>query len=159
MSTTRRPAAPSEMYLAIAARRTQFDNLLWQVPVLSLTAQAFLFTVALGADTSRTARIIAAFLSLIVTFLTLQLFTRHRQAEITDAHWLERYEMETLGVPPAHGIAWRQVRNDTHPAAGVFSPLARLKGFRTWLFGLSLFGLASLLILSLSIGWPNVLHK
>jgi hypothetical protein len=134
MSTSQPPTAPLEMYLAIAARRTQFDNLLWQVPVLSLTAQAFLFTVALGANTSRAARIIAACLSLIITFLTLQLFTRHRQAEITDADWLERYETETLGVPSAHGIAWRQARNTRIQAAGVFSSLARLGGFRTWLF-------------------------
>jgi hypothetical protein len=156
---SQQPSIPSEMYLAIAARRTQFDNLLWQVPILSLTAQAFLFTVALGADTSKAARIIAACLSLITTLLTLQLFTRHRQSEITDAHWLERYETEKLGVQPMHGIAWQRARNGTLPAAGFFSPLARLGGFRTWSVGLSLFGLASLAILVLAIGWPSVLHK
>jgi hypothetical protein len=31
-----------QVYQAVAARRLQWDNLVWQVPVLSLTAQAFL---------------------------------------------------------------------------------------------------------------------
>jgi hypothetical protein len=29
-----------------AARRHHFDNLVWQVPVISLTGQAFRFTIA-----------------------------------------------------------------------------------------------------------------
>ena len=53
-----------ETYAIVAARRTQFDQLVWQVPVLSLTAQAFLFSIALSADASRTARVIASVLSL-----------------------------------------------------------------------------------------------
>jgi hypothetical protein len=36
-----------ETYAIVAARRTQFDQLVCQVPVLSLTAQAFLFSIAL----------------------------------------------------------------------------------------------------------------
>lgn len=59
-----------EVYAAVAARRTQFDNLLWQVPVLTITAQAFLFTIALGADTQPVARIISCVLSLLITFLS-----------------------------------------------------------------------------------------
>ena len=45
-----------ETYAIVAARRTQFDQLVWQVPVLSLTAQAFLFSIALSHDATRTAR-------------------------------------------------------------------------------------------------------
>lgn len=74
--TTGRTPMP-EVYAAVAARRTQFDNMLWQVPVLTVTAQAFLFSIALGADARSTARIIACVLSLLITFLTLHLFTRH----------------------------------------------------------------------------------
>src|SRR6266705_6760573 len=76
------PVPTPEVYAAVAARRTQFDNLVWQVPVLSITAQAFLFTIALGADNRPVSRVIACLLSMIVTFLTVQIFTRHRQAEI-----------------------------------------------------------------------------
>lgn len=41
------------MYAVVAARRAQYHNMLWQVPTMSLTAQAFLFTIALGHDSSR----------------------------------------------------------------------------------------------------------
>ena len=47
---------------AVAARRTQSDQLVWQVPVLSLTAQAFFFSIALSPDGTRTTRIIASLL-------------------------------------------------------------------------------------------------
>jgi hypothetical protein len=37
------------MYQVVAARRQNFDSMLWQVPALSLTAQAFLLVIALGS--------------------------------------------------------------------------------------------------------------
>ncbi|NUT47400.1 MAG: hypothetical protein HOV94_08835 [Saccharothrix sp.] len=148
-----------EVYAAVAARRTQFDNLLWQVPVLTITAQAFLFTIALSADTRPVGRIVACVLSLLVTFLTLHLFTRHRQAEITDAHWLADYEDGRYGAGQAHGPVWQKARNDTDPDAGWFSPLVRLVGFKTWAIGLSLFGLAATVILVMTIFWPHLLQK
>lgn len=36
------------MYQVVAARRQNFDAMVWQVPALSLTAQAFLLVIALG---------------------------------------------------------------------------------------------------------------
>jgi len=148
-----------EVYAVVAARRTQFDNLLWQVPVLTITAQAFLFTIALGADTRPTARIVSCALSLLITFLTIHLFTRHRQAEITDAHWLEQYEQGRYGSGQAHGLVWQHARNGTDPAIGWFSAFARLAGVKTWAIGLSLFGLAALVILVITIFWPSLLQK
>jgi hypothetical protein len=47
-----------DAYAAVAGRRTAFDNMLWQVPIMAFTAQAFLFTIALGSDSSRGARVI-----------------------------------------------------------------------------------------------------
>jgi hypothetical protein len=64
---------------AVAARRTQFDQLVWQVPVLSLTAQAFLYSIALSPDGTRTTRVIASLLPLVMTFLSLHLMVKHRQ--------------------------------------------------------------------------------
>lgn len=151
--------AMPEVYAAVAARRTQFDNLLWQVPVLTITAQAFLFTVALGADTRPAARIVSCLLSVLVTFLTLHLFTRHRQAEIADAHWLEEYERRHYGSGQAHGLVWQRARNATDPGAGRFTPFSRLAGFRTWAVGLTLFGFAAVAILVTTIFWPHLLQK
>lgn len=152
------PAAMPEVYAAVAARRSQFDSLLWQVPVLTITAQAFLFTISLGSDTQAPARIISCLLSLLITFLTLQLFARHRQAEVTDAHWLEDYERHHYGSGQAHGVSWQRSRNQIHPDAGLFSPFARLPGFKTWSIGLSLFGVTAIAILIVSIFWPQVLQ-
>lgn len=134
------------VYAAVAARRTQFDDLVWQVPVVSLTAQAFLFTISLASDTSQFARTVSCCLSIVVTFLTLHLFTRHRQAEITDAHWLEAIEAGTA-IPGAHGQALRRARALESGDAWIFSRLSRLPGYRTWSVGLSIFGVAAALIL------------
>lgn len=158
MSQPPPPLPTPEVYAAVAARRTQFDNLVWQVPVLSITAQAFLVTISLGADTSPVVRTISCVLSLIVSFLTVQIFTRHRQAEITDAHWLEEYK-KRHSLPGGHGYYWRQLREQTSADAGPFTPLARLRGYQTWAIGLSMFGVASIVVLIISIGWPQLLQK
>jgi disulfide bond formation protein DsbB len=142
----------------MAARRLQWDNLVWQVPVLSLTAQAFLLTIALNPGTSRVARIIACLLSIVAAVLAVQLMTRHRQAEIADAHWLCAYEAAHFPDHVVHGPAWRAKRDAQDPEAGVFSVFRRLPGFKTWAWGLTLFGLASLVVLLLSLVAPSLLQ-
>lgn len=104
----------------MSARRLQWDNLLWQVPVLSLTAQAFLLTIALSADSSRLARIVACSLSIVAAILAVQLMTRHRQAEIADAHWLAEYEARYSPSHVVHGPTWRARRDLQDPEAGIF---------------------------------------
>jgi hypothetical protein len=42
-----------------------------------LTAQAFLFSIALSPDGTRTIRIIASLLSLVMSFLSLHLTVKH----------------------------------------------------------------------------------
>jgi hypothetical protein len=134
-------------YSAVAARRTQFDALLWQVPVLSLTAQAFLFTIALG-DGDAWARIVSSLLSLNITVISIMLMGRHRQAELSDAHWLERLEQSqmNLGALGAHGLAFRDSREKEKTLnAGRIGDLVPLRPmFGPWVLGLGLFGLAAI---------------
>ncbi len=80
--------ARDRLYEVVAARRLQWDALLWQVPALSLTAQAFLLTIVLGPNSSRFARIVSAVLSLAAALMSMQLMASDRRAEVTDAHWL-----------------------------------------------------------------------
>ena len=40
------PNVLASIYQSLTARRAGYEMLLWQVPALSLTAQAFLFTIA-----------------------------------------------------------------------------------------------------------------
>lgn len=147
------PPSRDVIYEALAARRTQFDNLLWQAPVLSLTAQAFLMTTALGSDVSRYARTVSCLLSILVSFLSVQILTRHRQAEITDAHWLRDLEMGADEGYHVHGPGWQARRNQTSPNVGKFELFARLPGYYTWAVGLSLFGVAS--FVTLIIEWAH----
>jgi hypothetical protein len=91
------------VYQVVAARRLQWDNLVWQVPALSLTAQAFLFTIAIGGTSSRPARIIASLLALVITLLCTTLMARHRQSEIHDAHWLADFETNEWKTNTAEG--------------------------------------------------------
>ncbi|GAA5929185.1 hypothetical protein JCM1841_006227 [Sporobolomyces salmonicolor] len=77
------------IYPCVAERRSTFDGLLCRA---RQTAQAFLFTTALAGDTSRAARLIAMSLSILVTILTLHLFTRQLQASHAEACWLDDFE-------------------------------------------------------------------
>lgn len=151
------------VYSAVVARRLQFDHLLWQVPILSLTAQAFLFTIALSGDSSRTARMMSAALALVVTFLSITLMARHRQAEVVDAHWLEAYELEVLQLEPrwrSHGEVWQAERDKGELYAGRLGTLVPLlPGFKTWVVGLSLFGLAALAVFAITALEPSLLDE
>jgi hypothetical protein len=142
------PATPLDLpvYQAVAARRMQWDALLWQVPSLSL---AFLLTIAFGPDTSRTSRLLTSALAAVAALLSLHLLIRHRQAEITDAHWLAAYEQRHFGIT-AHGPEWRDRRNAT-VIPGHLGALARIPAFPLWQAALSLFGVVGLIAFFLVI--------
>jgi hypothetical protein len=151
-----------ETYGIVAARRTQFDQLVWQVPVLSLTAQAFLFSIALSHDATRTARVIASVLSLLMTVLSLHLMAKHRQAEVADSQWLEVYESQfkptDASLPwPVHGRTWSAYRNSIDPKIGLFGFFSRFHGFQIWSWGLAMFGVAALVVLLLTAIRPDLL--
>lgn len=66
------------LYQVLESRRQSHDSMMWQVPALGLTAQAFLFTVALDAGSSRMARLIASALALSVALMSIQLMDKQR---------------------------------------------------------------------------------
>lgn len=137
------PSRDEARYQGVVARRMQWDLLVWQVPVLGMTAQAFLFTIALG-DGNRFGRIVSSLLSLTMTFLCITLMARHRQAELTDARWLAEYERTYLGDSSVHGTEWRNRRDATGLDAGRIGQLVPLlPGFKTWVVGLAAFGAAA----------------
>lgn len=72
---------------------TQFGSyttLLWQVPVLGLTAQAFLMTIALGMGISDDARIAASALSVIIAWASWRLMHTQRGRAINQAELARR---------------------------------------------------------------------
>lgn len=143
-----------QVYQVVAARRTQFDNLLWQVPVLSLTAQAFLSSIALG-DSSRLSRIIASLLSMATSFRSVQLIAKHRKGEIADAEWLKSYEESYFPDTRVHGAAFRQLRDESSTGGPFLNLLTRLSSFKVWTVGLTLFGLVALFVLSVAVFSPK----
>ena len=156
--SSERGSVPSDLpvYQVVAARRMQWDALLWQVPALSLTAQAFLLSIALGSDSSRLSRILTSGLGIVAAFLSLHLLIRHRQAEVTDAHWLAQYEKQHFGIT-AHGPEWRDRRNAT-VIPGRLGGLARIPAFPVWQAALSLFGLVGLIAFVLAIFGAGILR-
>lgn len=78
-----------QQYVVLNNRRDNFNNLIWQTPVLSLVAQAFLFTIILSDSSSVSASFIASFLSASVSVSSRHLLDKHRYAETECAKMLE----------------------------------------------------------------------
>ena len=129
-------------YAAVTARRTSFDTMMWQVPALAMTAQAFLLTIALGNGSARISREIAAVLAMFLSIMSMQLMAKHRFLENVDNQLSERLE-HSLGVAGGAGT----VPHGTIPvrAGGLALRLPwwiRLSSYRLWLGGLALFAVA-----------------
>lgn len=140
---------PEALYQAVAERRLQYENLLWQVPAVSLTAQAFLFSVALTQDIDSFPQILAGLLALTVSVISIMLMASHHRAESRDAQWLERFEQEELGAGAwsAHGAAFRS-QYIADPDAGWIANLIHLRlMFQVWVVGLGMFGLVAILMI------------
>ncbi|KDE04040.1 hypothetical protein MVLG_05479, partial [Microbotryum lychnidis-dioicae p1A1 Lamole] len=115
----------------------------------SSASSSFLFQIALGGDSSRSARIISMCLSILISFLTLQLFTRQLQAEAADHAWLEDWEMRHNVTPSdrAHGETWRGYREILPVRAGIYAPLAKFRGFSLWSHGMVVIGMVAVGVL------------
>jgi hypothetical protein len=161
------------LYDMVAQRRLQWDSLLWQVPVLSLTAQAFLLTIALSPDSKQFPRALASALAFVAAVLAMHLMSRDRQAEITDAHWLRDYEETNFGVSFT-GRPWQEARakvdvlghtQDAGPPTRVLTTmvrplanaLARFGGFVVWMCGFALFAAASAAIFVITFVAPDAM--
>jgi hypothetical protein len=80
-------------YSMISTRRLQYDNLLWQTPVMSMIGMSFLFQIALG-NGSPTDRIIASALAFFAAVASAHLLLKHRYYEVYCARLLQSIEEE-----------------------------------------------------------------
>jgi hypothetical protein len=122
--------------------------MMWQVPALSLTAQAFLLTIVFGND-ARAGRVTAALLAGVTALATVQLLFKHRSIEETYSHLLERIERDH-GLPaiharPDHVRAWSWPDSpwDTAgtPSETLLRWLAAQRSHRLWAGTLLIFAL------------------
>ncbi|MFJ4198346.1 hypothetical protein ACIP2Y_01735 [Streptomyces sviceus] len=124
------------MYQVVAARHVGLDQMVWQVPGIALTAQAFLMTIGLGPGSGQLARLGSGLLSVVVAFMSVELLMRHRLSATADAVWLERFERDQ-GWDVLH-----RPLNDRCTQLGVPMPrVARPRAYSVWIAGLSTFGL------------------
>ncbi|WP_404381130.1 hypothetical protein LL946_12555 [Knoellia locipacati] len=120
-------------------RLVEADSKLWQVPGLSLTAQAFLLTIALGSRSySANERLVAAALGLVVALASVQLMRRHRYHASCDVAFLQH--VEVAGAMP------RLVDRAALPGAPTPRGLARLTSAAVWEGAMWLFALANVVV-------------
>lgn len=137
VSTPEKPTLiSSEQYPLVVSRRQAFDALIWQTPVLSLTAQAFLFSISLTAGSSEGARIISAALALFTALAAIQLMVKHRYHEQRDSRYLQAFEkannmLEIHGRGNLEDQPW----------------YVRWSSYEVWVFTLSLFAAAAIIVL------------
>jgi hypothetical protein len=84
---------PGDMVALLNAYTSQFGSftsLLWQVPALGLTAQAFLMTIVLGTGYSHGARYAACALSIIISYASYHLMRDQRARAINHAEMAKR---------------------------------------------------------------------
>ena len=141
----------SAVYQSLSARRLGYDTLMWQVPALSFTAQAFLMTIALGKDSHPAACLTAATLSLVVALMSMQLMSKQRFLEVVDSILMEKNEdkidLETfIGFKPHSRIEIRS--NQTKVKLNRF---IHYSSYRIWQTGLALFALTALGIIVITI--------
>lgn len=160
-------------YRVIAERQVAHDTMMWQVPALSLTAQAFLYTVALLETTPPLYRLVASSLIVLVAVLSAQLLLKQRYSEHIGTFRLERIE-KTKGLRALHKSPQQLVsdlRAEDAEQIGLgrsdwrmFPRHARFTmrvSSNWWLVGLVLFAapawwLAYSSLIDLSTGWPTV---
>jgi ADP-ribose pyrophosphatase YjhB (NUDIX family) len=87
-------------YEALNARYISHNEMMWQTPVLAMTAMAFLLTIALGQG-ENWMRSLAALLSSMIALISAQLMVKHSASQISDAEDLLRFELRR-NMPPIH---------------------------------------------------------
>ena len=127
------------IYQVVEARRLAVDSMIWQVPGLALTAQAFLVTIELSPGVGALAQITTGILAMLVSLMSIQLMLRHKLRELADSVRLERFERE---------FGWDLIHDRIEGYAlryGVkASWFVRFKSYRIWIAGLCAFGLVGL---------------
>jgi hypothetical protein len=135
-------------YQMIMQRGLQTNALLWQTPSLALTAQAFLLTISLGADTIRPIRIVVSVLGLVVGIMSMQLMAKHHYFYELDQAELRRIESR-LALPP---ITHRSRQLVDHRKEVWALPFVKVTSYVVWQSGIFLIALTNAVVLSLVLG-------
>jgi hypothetical protein len=106
-----------DLYKVINSRRLQWDNLFWQVPLISISGVSFLFTIIFNPATSHFSRLISCFLAIIISSASLSTLARHRLSEVHDSNLLAGIELLRFKVS-IHGKDFKNVRKKFNKSYG-----------------------------------------
>lgn len=156
------------LWRAVNARRLSWDSLLWQIPLLFVTGEAFLFIIILSDSTSYFSRNLSSLLAMIVSIASVQVFARYRASELHDAEFLAAIEKRLLGYS-VHGQSFRSSRNKyveeelgkkhrRNPFAYFTQKLNSIPSFPIWMSMFIFFFGSSVLCLVLNILDVGLFH-
>jgi colanic acid biosynthesis protein WcaH len=138
------PAVLIAQYEALNNRRNSFNQLLWQAPALSLTAQAFLFSIIFSKDVNWESQLPTSALACFTALASLHLLVKHRVGEVDAAKRLQRLERDN-GFDPVNGPGYV----DQDPLNSPW--YIQQSAYRLWFILLSLFGATSLWVVAKNI--------
>jgi hypothetical protein len=142
-----------DIYKVISPRKLQWDNLLWQVPLISITGESFIFTIIFNPATSHFSRLISCFLAIVISIASIATLARHRLSEVHDSNLLAGIELIRF-KSSIHGKGFQNVRsnfNDQYGVAGDFwdfivKRLGRVRAYPVWISVFIIFILVALTI-------------
>lgn len=133
-------------YEALSARCISHNELMWQTPVLAMTAIAFLLTIALGGEDDWK-RALAAGLSTTIAAISAQLMAKHSTSQIADSVALSAIE-KRRNMVPVH------VRAHVPASFSLRNPIPWLSKWRSrmlWFYSLILITVVSFVIFVLAL--------
>ena len=137
------------VYEMLSHRFLSLNSLMWQVPVLALTAQAFLLTISLSPGVTVLARCLSSGLGMLISALCLQLMMRHRYLAHSDRLKLETLENCVLNVPTEARVNGKPADADRF--------LDRQPSHVWWQIGMLLFLLVSAAVFVIALASPQLL--
>ncbi len=115
-----------DLFATLEERRRSFEQVMWQVPSLSITAQAFLFSAAFSTGAPRYAQIIVLLVGLAAVLAAMHLLANHRYLESLHGQ-VQALCQRQLGWPP---LFREQLHSHLEAADAVEMGAARWN--RTW---------------------------
>ena len=123
------------LHSALVCKRSTLDQLLWQAPVIALTAQAFLLTIAFDNGKSEFYRLVSGIVATVIGLVSWQLFLRHAALERNTSKELEDFEKRYFG---------KTVHARLELSADEYSCVSRCRSRPIWSWSLFLVSLTGL---------------
>jgi hypothetical protein len=144
-----------DVFSTLEERRRSFEQVMWQVPSLSIAAQAFLFSAAFGSNGPRYARVIVLLLGLASVLAALHLLAKHRYLEslhgqveslcLSQLGWRQLYREELHKLLDSEGAS--EVGAARWRSTWIGNAVIDVQAFHVWVARLGAFAVADAYLL------------